>query len=494
VAVLLAGGIAGVPAESPKERPQQPSQAELAAARVISLVDTDWSPPLAASGATVLESLQPQSELSATAAGLAAVLDPLLGGKEFGPSVGAAVVDVSSGRLLYGKEATTGLVPASTTKILTAVAALSTVGPDTRLTTRVVLASPVPPPPSPADPGPGAPPTTPSAPAKLPPADVVLVGGGDPTLTVQPRGSRALAGHPDEARLDVLASRTAAALNDLGVSSVRLRYDDSLFSGPVTADSWRSGYVIGGIVARITALTVDEARVHPFSAARVRDPSYDAARRFARLLAARGINLTGPVGAGEAPVDAQQLAAVQSAPMASLVERMLADSDNDLAEALARQVAHASDQPVTFGGAAGAIVAGVGKLGVDVAGVQLYDGSGLSRSNRIPPAAVARTLAVAAAPDRPELRAAVSGLAVAGFDGTLSERFLRSPAKDAVGLVRAKTGTLSGVHSLAGVVPDSDGHLLAFSFVADRIPGGSAGKARATLDALAAALARCGCS
>jgi len=401
---------------------------------------------------------------------------------------------VGSGRLLYGKRATISLVPASTTKILTAAAVLTTVGPDARLTTKAVLAAPVPTPTGLSDPDPTGPPASPTTPPAPATADIVLVGGGDPTLTVQPRGSRALAGHPDEARLDTLAYRTATALERLGVSTVRLLYDDSLFSGPVAADSWRGGYVASGVVARVTALTVDEARVHPFGTARERDPSATAAQRFARLLAGRGISVRGRVAPGEAPEDAQQLAAVESAPLASLVERMLAVSDNDLAEALARHVARAAGQPVTFDGASEAIVTSVRNLGVDVAGVRLYDGSGLSRSNLIPPATVARLLARAASAEYPQLRATVTGLAVAGFEGTLDDRFLLSPARQAVGLVRGKTGTLTGVQSLAGIAPAADGRLLAFSFVADRIPSGSAGKARGTLDALAAAVSRCGCS
>jgi len=458
-AVLVLGLVLGLPAGRPVAGPASAAASP-----------DDVAP-------VVLEPVVLDAAGSVTSAGLARVLAPLLGARELGPSVGAAVLDPASGQLLYGKSATTGLVPASTTKILTAVTALATVGPDVRLTTKVV----------------SAPPATTAPPTTAPAADIVLVGGGDPTLTVQPSGSRALGGYPDEARLDLLAGQTAGALRAQGVSSVRLRYDDSLFDGPVAARSWAGRYVVSGEVARITALTVDEARVRPYRDPRVRDPSYDAAQRFARLLVRGGIAVRGRPAPGAAPQAGRQLAAVDSAPLATLVERMLSSSDNDLAEALARHAARAAGHPATFDGAATAIVETVGGLGVDVSGVRLYDGSGLSRANRIPPAAIAQTLAVAASAEHPELRATLTGLAVAGFDGTLDDRFLGSPARRAVGLVRAKTGTLTGVSALAGVVPDADGNLLVFSFTIDRIPAGGAGKVRGALDAMAAAIGRCGC-
>ena len=86
----------------------------------------------------------------------------------------------------------------------------------------------------------------------------------------------------------------------------------------------------------------------------------------------------------------------------------------------------------------------------------------------------------------------VSGLAVAGYDGTLADRGDDDPATSP-GAVRGKTGTLLGVHALAGTVVTADGRLLAFAFLADGVSGGEA-PAEAALDGAAAALAACGCS
>jgi D-alanyl-D-alanine carboxypeptidase/D-alanyl-D-alanine-endopeptidase (penicillin-binding protein 4) len=80
---------------------------------------------------------------------------------------------------------------------------------------------------------------------------------------------------------------------------------------------------------------------------------------------------------------------------------------------------------------------------------------------------------------------------VAGYDGTLFDRGDDDPAT-APGTVRAKTGTLNGVHALAGTVVTTDGRLLAFAVLADAATGGEAA-AEEALDEVAAELARCGC-
>ncbi len=175
--------------------------------------------------------------------------------------------------------------------------------------------------------------------------------------------------------------------------------------------------------------------------------------------------------------------------MSALVERMLTNSDNDLAEALARHTALATGERADFAGASAAVEARLKQLGVPLAGVDVRDGSGLDRTGRLTADALTGLLVRAADPDRPELRPALTGLPVAGFTGTLTGRY--ADGGGAAGLVRAKTGTLYGVNTLAGTVVTRDGRTLAFAFLASGTT--DAGAAQAALDRLATSLADCGC-
>ncbi|MFD3307872.1 D-alanyl-D-alanine carboxypeptidase/D-alanyl-D-alanine-endopeptidase [Streptomyces sp. NPDC058694] len=393
---------------------------------------------------------------SPTEKALADVLGPLLDNAALGSERAAAVVDLATGKRLYGKGAGDALTPASTTKIATAVAALSAAGADHRIATRTVLE-----------------PDT---------RKVVLVGGGDPTLTARKDAE-------GNASLRTLADETARALKDRKTGEVTLSYDTSLYEGPdvhpIGLDNTN--------VARVTALMADEGRLDDTSsgtAKRTEEPAADAAKKFADLLKARGIKTTDPVPA-KATDRAKALATVQSPPLSALVERMLTNSDNDIAEALARQTAVAADEPASFKGGGAAVRKQLKKLGLPLKGAQFADGSGLDRADKLTADLLTALLAKAADPAHPELRAALTGLPVAGFTGTLSGRYAGQPG---TGLVRAKTGTLTGVHTLAGTVVDTDGHLLAFAFLTASDPPTEPTATQKGLDTLASTLATCGCS
>ncbi|MDX2530361.1 D-alanyl-D-alanine carboxypeptidase/D-alanyl-D-alanine endopeptidase [Streptomyces europaeiscabiei] len=388
-------------------------------------------------------------------AALAAALDPFLNSPVLGPRRAAAVVDVETGEQLYTQNADDALTPASTTKIATAVAALSAVGPDHRIETRTVLA--------------------PDS------AEVVLVGGGDPTLTA----------HKDTggyASLRTLADETATALDKRHLNEITLSHDTSLYEGP-------EQHTIGenGNLALVVPLMADEARLDDSSsgsADRDPDPAAHATEKFADLLQERGIR-TKTEDSGRAPKDAEELAAVSSPPLSTLVERMLTNSDNDIAEALARQVALATGEQPSFEGGAAAIKKELKTLEVPLEGVEFADGSGLSRGNRLTPALLTALLAESAAPSHPELRPVLTGLPVAGFTGTLRTRY--STDATGTGIVRAKTGTLSNVNTLAGTVVDADGRLLAFAFLATETELANTDPAKKALTDATSALATCGC-
>jgi serine-type D-Ala-D-Ala carboxypeptidase/endopeptidase (penicillin-binding protein 4) len=169
---------------------------------------------------------------------------------------------------------------------------------------------------------------------------------------------------------------------------------------------------------------------------------------------------------------------------------MLQQSDNVIAECLARQVAIAEHRPASFTGAAAAIRTVLTGLGIDP-GSAMVDGSGLAARDRLTPATLARLLRTVAGSSEQRLHPVLAALPVAGWSGTLADRYLTGSARTAAGLVRAKTGTLTGVSSLAGLVHDRSGRLVAFALIADRAPSTAA--ADSALDAIAAALARCGC-
>jgi D-alanyl-D-alanine carboxypeptidase/D-alanyl-D-alanine-endopeptidase (penicillin-binding protein 4) len=249
-----------------------------------------------------------------------------------------------------------------------------------------------------------------------------------------------------------------AALRADGVRRVTLAVDDSLFEGPAVSPDWPASYVGSGVVSPVSALSVDAGRVSIDSDAREPAPALAAGERFARLLSRRGVDVEGEVRRAAAPAGdpaGGEVAAVESPTLAQLVELMLQTSDNDLAEALLRLVAVGSDRPGTFADGRAVVadvldeVVGPGS-GSDQA--DLLDGSGLARGSVVPPEVLGRLLAAAAGQGDGDLWHLVTGLPVAGFTGTLSARFLSDVplTSPAAGEVRAKTGTLTGVSTLAG--------------------------------------------
>jgi D-alanyl-D-alanine carboxypeptidase/D-alanyl-D-alanine-endopeptidase (penicillin-binding protein 4) len=399
-----------------------------------------------------------------TASGVAAKLGSLLGDPALGGHTNAAVIDAATGERLFDQNSGAVTLPASTLKILTAEAVLKARGPAYRLPTRAV--------------------------AGAHPGEVVLVGGGDPTLAGGERRTFA-----EAARLDQLAAQVKQALG--GTAPTRVIIDTSLFGQAATGPGWDSDIVSSGNAPPITSLMIDGGRAAPVSAhgpsPRVTAPDFVAGQVFATAL---GLPPGGVVAQGTAPPGAAQLGVVESPPVERLVELMLVESDNVIAECLARQVALARSQPGTFAGAATAMRAVLGELGLPVDGLVLGDGSGLSRQNRVTPALLTNALLLAVKPDHPELRVLFSGLPVGGYSGTLRERY-RKPTNGAAaaGQVRAKTGSLSGLSAIAGIVVDADGRLLVFAVIADAVPnvGGIPSPSQEALDRVAAGLAACGC-
>lgn len=386
------------------------------------------------------------------AARMRAAVLPVLQTKALGKHVGFAVGDLSSGRTIwsYGSGS---FVPASTLKLFTSVTALRLVGARTRFTTKVTRTG----------------------------DDVTLVGGGDPYLTLR-SSAAARAAYPARASLSDLANQTATALAKTGTTRVRLGFDDTLFTGPAVSPQWPSTYISTFVTTPVSALWVDQGVI---GYRRTPTPALAAAQSFAKLLQKRGIAVTGrPVR--RAAGTQQQVAAVQSGTLAQIVQSLLEHSDNQAAEVVLRHAAIAAGEPATFAGGTAAVQRTLTSLGVPWAGNQIHDGSGLARTDRV---SVASMLAVLQ-----HAQGMLADLPVAGFNGSLTSRFTSPAAGAGLGVVRAKTGTLTGVHALAGTAVDASGTSLAFVVMVDRVKVPQTLAARAALDRVTATVAACACS
>jgi D-alanyl-D-alanine carboxypeptidase/D-alanyl-D-alanine-endopeptidase (penicillin-binding protein 4) len=444
--------------------------------------DAGTSPPEVPTGVTEPSTAQPGLDLPAVSAPdqvLSAALpaDPVTAAAQLRPVLSRLVSSPKLGRHTVVQVSTPGadrpiwtsgvppqVTPASTMKLLTCLTVLDRLGPQHRFETTVTQ-------------GPR-------------PSQIALVGGGDPLLTVRrPRGGAPA--YPEQATLASLARQTATAMQTDGVVKVSLSYDDSLFTGPAINPHWESSYVPESIIAPISSLWVDEGRAKPGLARRVPDPAATAAQRFARLLQARGLKVQQP-RTEAASADAAVIASVESAPLQQIVQHVLEVSDNEGAEVLLRQAAIGAGKPASFNGGAAAVRETLTGYDIPTETGLIYDGSGLSRQDNLPIATLVQVLHTAEDPANPDLRPVVSSLPVAGFSGSLDYRFV-GVAPGGLGRVRAKTGTLTGVHGLAGVVTTPLGHVLTFAAVADEVPVPRTLAARAQLDRIAAALASCRC-
>lgn len=339
------------------------------------------------------------------------------------PELGAAriqVVEADTGRTLLERAAQRPGETASVMKTITCAAALHALGPDSRVETRVVRGSS--------------------------PNEIVLVGGGDVTLSRVPGTGETY--YADPARLDELARLTINALG--GVSPPRLVLDDSLFAGAEwRTDQWHEeDRDPEGDMPLISSLQTDGDRNEPAvdGSPRGTDPPGRTGEAFATFLGG-----SPEIVRGSARPGAETIASVLSQPIEALVRECLRTSDNALAEALAKLAALALGEGPDFEGVGRALTSVLAKHGVPVEGVELLDGSGLSAGTRVPAATVVDLIR------RARLREGTLGLLDdrlnrTGPGGSMhSSRFVGENA--VVGnAVRGKTGYIRSVHSLAGIV------------------------------------------
>jgi serine-type D-Ala-D-Ala carboxypeptidase/endopeptidase (penicillin-binding protein 4) len=393
-----------------------------------------------------------------SAGGLAAVLAPVAADPNLG-RLGGRITDASTGKELWQVADDVPLVPASTNKVLTAAAALLTLDRQARISTRVVAGS------------------------QNAQGPIVLVGAGDPTLSAAP---------PDVPTWYRGAPRISDLVEQIhrsGMTPTAVQVDTSAFTGPTMAQGWDPADVDNGDIAPIESVMIDAGRIQPstVNSRRTRTPALDAGRELAKAL---GLD-PAAVTIASAPSGARQLAVVQSAPLVQRLGEMMDHSDNVLAECIAREVAAAINRPRSFPGAVDAVTNRLSTAHIDTTGMALLDSSGLSIDDRLTAKTLDGTVQAAAGPDQPSLRALLDLLPIAGGSGTLADRFLdQATNQGPAGWLRAKTGSLTAINSLVGVVTDRSGRVLTFAFISNAAgPNG-----RNVMDALATKLWTCGCT
>ncbi|WIV44114.1 D-alanyl-D-alanine carboxypeptidase/D-alanyl-D-alanine endopeptidase [Glutamicibacter nicotianae] len=411
-----------------------PASAQLAAPSPVAVQDLDP------------EAVQPDPGI------LAAKLDAILADKPDRTSFSAQVVDVATGNVLYDKNAAANGTPASSLKVATAIAALDALGGATQLSTSVLLDG----------------------------GTLILRGGGDVLLgdgksdPVHPKGYAGLA---------TLAKQTADELEKRGISEVELWLDDSLFGDAHSNPDWDKSLFTSNNIGEVYPIAHYAGRAgQSTSTAYQSDAAQQVRKVFAQALGER-ITVTeggrGPYAGGE------QITEVKSAPLRDVVKHMLLVSDNYIAETMGRLVALKRQMPAEQAGAAVAAVAAEH----GASGLSLVDASGLAAKNQISPAALTAVLRSAATSGKPELRELVYSLPVSGYNGTLMHRL---DGAATLGLVRAKTGSLTGVATLTGMTMTEDGRLLAFSIYANQ-PNGALAPHKPTIDSAVTAIRGCGC-
>jgi D-alanyl-D-alanine carboxypeptidase/D-alanyl-D-alanine-endopeptidase (penicillin-binding protein 4) len=346
-------------------------------------------------------------------------------------SVASSCFVVAEGRQpLAARAPDAALIPASTEKLLIAAAALRILGPEFHYETKVVAATP---------PGSGAVPK------------LWLVGAGDSVLATGDyafylQGQPVTRGVAVTTRMESLADAVVAQ----GVRSIPggVVGDDARYDAQRYVPSWPVSYRTDPEIGPLGALTVNGGytlvggrRLTP-----VADPALSAAETLTRLLQARGVQVGAAAAHGQPPAGAVTVASVSSPPLRDIVTSDLRASNNMTTELLVKELGvRVSGQGTTTAGVR-AVKSALQGLGIPTSGLSLVDGSGLDRGNRVSCRTLARVLDLAA---QPGFRTILDALPVAGEQGTLAVRLKGTPLE---GKLRAKTGTLTGVGGLAGVL------------------------------------------
>jgi D-alanyl-D-alanine carboxypeptidase/D-alanyl-D-alanine-endopeptidase (penicillin-binding protein 4) len=330
------------------------------------------------------------------------------------------------GRVLYERNPDMALTPASTEKLVTAVAALSVLGEDTHFRTRVIAAG------EPSD--------------GTIDGDLFLVGGGDPLLATKPYADHFRNQPQVRTSLEALADRVVSA----GIRQVtgRVVGDETRYDSDRYPDTWPDRYAEQNQVGPLSALSVNDGfeawpehqtREGTVESTPTADPPTYAAQQLLSLLQARGVTVAGGAAVGTAPADSKQVAAIDSAPMREVVDQLVTESDNQTAELLVKEMGRkASGTPTTAAGVK-VVTKEMEELGLARPGTQATDGSGLDENNTV------------------SCRLLMNILDRGGPDGVIADGLA----------IAGKTGTLNTVTALTGFATATQGPVLTFAYIAN---------------------------
>lgn len=409
---------AGVYVNEVNQLTYQPAQTLAAPEREITGIDTATVAPV------------DNAALGARLAALAG--DPRLG------TLGAKVVDATTGELVFEVNPEVPLRPASSTKVLTAAAAMLKLGADDQITTNLY---------------------------KQDNTTVVIKAAGDVWM--------------DSARLDSLAEQVKQTMPE--VSSVLI--DITAWQAPAFAQGWDPIDIEGGYIAPMEPMMIHGARIGDTTGdvPRSSTPALDVAGALAARLGVETFGYTEyqvpeqpetsapptttiavdedqpAAPAPEAIADGAVVASTQSPTLRERVTEMMENSDNVMAEAIGREIDGLDPT--------GATKAILEEAGFNLTGVNLLDNSGLSVDNLIPPALLTDIFTEAV--NNEALRPIIGTLPVAGGTGTLFERYHDKAGR---GWVRAKTGTLTETSALTGVVVSNSQHIYSFTLLSTDAP------------------------
>jgi serine-type D-Ala-D-Ala carboxypeptidase/endopeptidase (penicillin-binding protein 4) len=373
-----------------------------------------------------------------------------------------AVVD-ERGYPLLVHEQDRPLIPASTMKLVTAAAALRSLGPEHRYTTPVRATAPI-------EDG-------------TIRGDLVLLGVGDPALT-DPRFTEHA--YPERPRSPV--EDLADQLISAGLTTIEgdVIGDGSFLSGEPLATGTLERHLHSLDMSRMSGLTIDYGMEVEYRddgraiGSMAEDPAERAAVVLAEMLEDRGVAIGGVVRSGTAPRGASfELASVESPPLSTLLRYAVQRSDNHLTDGIFRTLGAVEGDP-TWSGSAAATVAILSDLDLDWSGAVLADGSGLSRDDRL--SAALLTELDRAMWDSEHGEEWRDLMAVAGENGTLRRR-LRGTIADR--RVRGKTGTLEDVRALSASVEGEGGRRFHITVIGNDLRGEARDRVRLLTDEIA---------